>query len=523
VQFGTDFVSRIRFRLDRLPTSQSVNNYIWTHQIRVLNEFGDSSGSVNYVSRVLVLHDPNEPLSAVRRALGDAGVTIDTADGVAAAVRRLESSPADCVVGPYGLAGDEGLSVLSELRAEYDVPAVLMVDDESFDVVNRATAAGITATLLARPGDVEGVAGAIRRIVARRDVEAQRRCSAFRVDLEDVLARSTGASTREELERAICRSLSESGNYAAAWVCELDRETGRLVPRTAVGLDAAALGDRPAAPVREADERVLVSADDAGATTTATIPLSRDGTPFGTLHLSTARSIGGPERRRLAALGEAVSALVAAASDRPDGQPDVEVLTGTISHELRNYLQIAGSNLTFAREAEGDPDEREEYFDQVSRALDRIETLADEAALIGGSEIRESHVTDVALEEVASVAWNLVGASRMSMTVVDSTTVRAHRSLLQVLLENLFRNSVEHAGCGTIRVGALDDGFYVEDTGPGIPSADRDRVFEWGYTTAADGTGIGLGLVDRIANAHGWEVAATSGDEGGARFEVRDG
>jgi signal transduction histidine kinase len=62
-------------------------------------------------------------------------------------------------------------------------------------------------------------------------------------------------------------------------------------------------------------------------------------------------------------------------------------------------------------------------------------------------------------------------------------------------------------------------GFAVEDDGPGIPEAERDDVFERGFTTAEDGTGFGLAIVERIADAHGWSVSVTDGRDGGARFE----
>jgi signal transduction histidine kinase len=74
----------------------------------------------------------------------------------------------------------------------------------------------------------------------------------------------------------------------------------------------------------------------------------------------------------------------------------------------------------------------------------------------------------------------------------------------------------------TVTVGELADcdGFYVADDGPGIPADERETVFESGYSTAADGTGFGLSIVEEIASAHGWAVRVTDSAEGGARFEV---
>lgn len=64
-------------------------------------------------------------------------------------------------------------------------------------------------------------------------------------------------------------------------------------------------------------------------------------------------------------------------------------------------------------------------------------------------------------------------------------------------------------------------GFYVADDGPGIPPDEQKKVFEHGYTTASGGTGIGLVIVRRIADAHGWTVNVTDSADGGARFEFR--
>jgi two-component system OmpR family sensor kinase len=57
--------------------------------------------------------------------------------------------------------------------------------------------------------------------------------------------------------------------------------------------------------------------------------------------------------------------------------------------------------------------------------------------------------------------------------------------------------------------------------GPGIDSDDRERIFDVGYTDHEDGTGFGLPIVRRIADAHGWSIRLTEGSAGGARFEIR--
>jgi signal transduction histidine kinase len=99
-------------------------------------------------------------------------------------------------------------------------------------------------------------------------------------------------------------------------------------------------------------------------------------------------------------------------------------------------------------------------------------------------------------------------------------TIEADRTRLQQLLENVFRNAVEHGGdAPTVRIGDLDDGFYVADDGPGIPEDEQQTVFERGYSTTPEGTGFGLAIVAEIAHAHDWDVVVTDSASGGARFE----
>jgi signal transduction histidine kinase len=127
---------------------------------------------------------------------------------------------------------------------------------------------------------------------------------------------------------------------------------------------------------------------------------------------------------------------------------------------------------------------------------------------------------EVELGAVANAAWSNVATADAELIVEADGAVAADRDRLVQLLENLFRNSVEHAiDAGlTVRVGVDADGFYVEDTGPGIPPDERDAVFERGHSTG-DGTGLGLTIVQAIADAHGWNLTLAESDAGGARFE----
>ena len=191
-----------------------------------------------------------------------------------------------------------------------------------------------------------------------------------------------------------------------------------------------------------------------------------------------------------------------------------------ISHDLRNPLSVAAGRVELlATECDSD------NVDPIRTAIERMDALIDDVLTLArqGQPIDETE--PVSLSAIADGCWDVVEAPDATLTVARDLTVIADESRLQQLLENLFRNSVEHGGSDvTVRIGTLagDTGFYVEDDGEGIPGADAERLFEPGYSMSETGTGLGLAIVRDIADAHGWEISVSESDSGGARFEVRD-
>ena len=125
-----------------------------------------------------------------------------------------------------------------------------------------------------------------------------------------------------------------------------------------------------------------------------------------------------------------------------------------------------------------------------------------------GDDVENRDTVDLA--SLASEAWRNVATAEATLDTRTDRTPQADRSRLERLVENLFRNAIEHGGEDvTVVVGDLENGFYIADDGPGIPLDDRDRVFESGYSTSPEGTGFGLRIVEQVANAHGWDVRVT--------------
>jgi PAS domain S-box-containing protein len=205
----------------------------------------------------------------------------------------------------------------------------------------------------------------------------------------------------------------------------------------------------------------------------------------------------------------------------------LEEFASVVSHDLRNPLNVAQASLDLLRETGDD-----EHVGRLDRALSRIEGIIEDVLTLArhGRSVDEPEVVES--DEVVERAWRSVETLDADLDSDLRRPLRADASRLQQLLENLFANAVEHGSAdGVVRVGPLDGdgdedggvslrGFYVEDDGPGIPEGERERVLESGYSTTDDGTGLGLSIAAEIVDAHGWDLAVTTGDDGGARVEV---
>ncbi|MFB6194925.1 MAG: PAS domain S-box protein, partial [Haloplanus sp.] len=187
-----------------------------------------------------------------------------------------------------------------------------------------------------------------------------------------------------------------------------------------------------------------------------------------------------------------------------------------VSHDLRNPLQIAAGRIDLARE-ECDSD----HLDDAANAVERSQALIDDLLVLAREGEELGAVEPVALASLVEDCWRNVATGEATLRLDTDRTIRADRSRLQQLLENLIGNAVEHGGEDVhVTVGDLDDGFYVADDGPGIPDDVRDEVFEAGYSTRTESTGFGLAIVEGVVDAHGWDVGVTESEHDGARFEI---
>ncbi|MBI2187866.1 MAG: PAS domain S-box protein [Acidobacteria bacterium] len=116
------------------------------------------------------------------------------------------------------------------------------------------------------------------------------------------------------------------------------------------------------------------------------------------------------------------------------------------------------------------------------------------------------------------------------MIVGDFVEIEGDEVLLRQMFGNLLRNAAEACAAAgrtpaIVIAGRVDRArgvctVTVSDNGPGIPAADRERVFQPFYTARSGGTGLGLAVVQKIAVLHNGRVAAGPSPAGGAAIEI---
>ena len=198
-------------------------------------------------------------------------------------------------------------------------------------------------------------------------------------------------------------------------------------------------------------------------------------------------------------------------------------LLANASHELRSplaRLKMAVAMMESAPEAR-----RHELRDEIDRDIRELDALVEEVLLASRLDARAAIADDpldllgLAAEECARVDAELDVATEVPLLRGDE---RLLRRALRNLLENARRYGGDEVALRLEREGARVR-VRVEDRGPGVPDALRERIFEPfyrlpGHAEQAGGVGLGLSLVRQIARAHGGEVRCEAREGGGSRF-----
>lgn len=200
------------------------------------------------------------------------------------------------------------------------------------------------------------------------------------------------------------------------------------------------------------------------------------------------------------------------------------------SHELRSPLTVLASTLEVARRRPRSAEEWEGFADQALAEVRHMTGLVDGLLLLARAGTLRRATVDLG-EVVGAIA------ERMTDVVVEGPGVVAavDADMLGIAVGNLVTNALAHSPAGAwviVRLGRAGEAalIHVDDAGPGVPAAERGRIFEpfvRGAAPAADrvagraGLGLGLAIARRIVEGHAGRIEVGDSPERGARFTIR--
>ncbi|MFW5741192.1 MAG: sensor histidine kinase [Myxococcota bacterium] len=202
-----------------------------------------------------------------------------------------------------------------------------------------------------------------------------------------------------------------------------------------------------------------------------------------------------------------------------------------LAHEIRNPLGSISASIELLRDAPGLAEDDRHLCDIIHSESSRLNDLVSDML-----NLAKPKKPDIARVDLTSAAREVVTLARRSgrgaqdvdvVTIAPETPVpiEADPAQLRQLLWNLVRNAVQATAPNTqvsIEVVASEHGvtFQVTDHGQGINDEVREHLFEAFFSTRSRGAGIGLAVVKRIADDHGWKVEVESKEGVGTTFRV---
>ncbi|MEO1402627.1 MAG: ATP-binding protein [Cyanobacteria bacterium J06635_1] len=234
-----------------------------------------------------------------------------------------------------------------------------------------------------------------------------------------------------------------------------------------------------------------------------------------------------PGNGELSDLADTFNAMMNRIQEAFDSQRE---FVNNAGHELRTPITIIRGHLELI---DGDPKERQETLELVIDELDRMGRLVNDMIILAKSERKDFlqlETIDIsAFTEELFIKAKTLAQRNWQLNIKGHGKMVGDRQQLTGALLNLLRNATQYTQASdTIELGCRLKGshqvqFWVNDTGEGISPADQQRIFARfarGQQRRSEGSGLGLSIVDAIAEAHGGRVELVSQVGKGSSFRL---
>ncbi len=202
---------------------------------------------------------------------------------------------------------------------------------------------------------------------------------------------------------------------------------------------------------------------------------------------------------------------------------DRTLMLAAISHDLRTPITSLRLRCEFVEDAE--------VREKLIATLDEMQAMTEASLAFSREEARDQPTRTVDLDalvgslcaDLAELGWDVVADS------AGRLPWRCRPEALRRALRNLIENAVRYGDRARVAVHRADDRLtiIIDDAGPGIPPADRERVFtpfvrlEGSRNRSTGGVGLGLAIARTIIRGHGGDILLLDRPGGGLRVEVR--
>jgi signal transduction histidine kinase len=196
-------------------------------------------------------------------------------------------------------------------------------------------------------------------------------------------------------------------------------------------------------------------------------------------------------------------------------------LAGALAHNFNNVLMGIQPHAELVKRAAKDNPKITASIEQIEASLKRGKSITSE--ILRFTRPTPPRIAPVRVSELFESLQREFPAVSMEQASGD-LTVAADREQLGRALANLIRNGLEAKPDSTVKVSARRGDsaieFQIVDTGGGIPTEARDRIFDPLFTTKRQATGLGLSVVQQIVDAHRGSITVESASGVGTTFRV---